>query len=217
MSTPINDRQLYPLRSSFGGGSNGEVLVDPWAVNLLADDMAASNAFAYSIAITEGPPPKMFTGGSSDLPLFCSSGLDPQLLLQVPALTRHYVAAEPNLAIVQSIFEASSTDPYAVYASDGLEAARTRMTSWASGTPKSGVDLIREQMDAQDLQANLQQQINDAFANGGVAASNKLLRDFKAQQASQQAVADKSYQSALDSMRLVRTERGQIVPGEPGR
>jgi len=217
MSTPTNDRQLYPLRSSFGGGSNGEVLVDPWAVNLLADDMAASNPWAYSIAITEGPPPQMFTGGSSDLPLFCSSGLDPQLLLHLPALTRHYVAAEPSMAIVQSIFEASSTDPYAAYASDGLEAARSRMKLWASGTTTSGVDLIREQMDARDVQANQQRQINEAYANGGAAASNKAIREFKAHRAVQQAAADKGYQQALDSMRLVRTERGQLVPGEPGR
>ena len=110
------------------------VRIDPYAANPLADDYREVNAATYAAALSEGgPPPKMFSAGTSDTPAFTASGLDPKLLLKLPYTARHAVAAEPDLATVHGIFEQSADDPYLTIWHEGFDAAIARVRTWAIG------------------------------------------------------------------------------------
>ena len=121
-------------RRSLVSGSNYWVNLDAHGVNPLAEDYRQVNAGTYQVAENKaGPPPKMFAGGTADLPPFLASGLNPQLLLQLPYTARHAAAAEPDVAKVHAIFEQSSEDPHLIVAHEGLNAAVGRVRAWASG------------------------------------------------------------------------------------
>jgi len=201
------------LTTAFG---DGEVLVDPWSANEMLDDFQASNGWAYGLAIAESSPPRMFSGGSSDLPLFTASGLDPQLLMQMPALTRHALAAEASMQTVQAMFDQDSTNPHASYGHPSRTAAEVRIRQWGTGQPVTNVDLMNQQDDAKAVHIEQQRQIDQAAEVGGPAAANALIRKYTADHAARQAAADQSYEGMLSALNLTRTDRGQIVPGLPG-
>lgn len=109
------------------------VSIDPFAVNPLADDVAALSPTAHQAASTESPAPKLFAGGKADVPPFTASGLDPQLLLKLPYGVRHAAASEPDRAVVLQMFEEYGDDPDARIDHPGLSAAVQRVNRWASG------------------------------------------------------------------------------------
>ena len=53
--------------SQFGG--NRYVDLDPYGLNPLSDDMKQASA-SFEVALTHSPCPRMFSGGSADLPYF---------------------------------------------------------------------------------------------------------------------------------------------------
>lgn len=110
------------------------VTVDGYSRNILADDYRAVAPDTFAVATRQaGPAPRMFTDGTADLPAFCASALDPALLLQIPALCRHYAAAEPDPAVVHSLFERCAADEHARLDHQGLSDAIGRIRAWASG------------------------------------------------------------------------------------
>ncbi len=120
--------------SSLIAGPLFVVRIDPYGANPLADDYEQVNAATYAAALSEGgPPPKMFSAGTSDTPAFTASGLDPKLLLKLPYTARHAVAAEPDLATVHGIFEQSADDPFLTIWHEGFDAAIARVRTWAIG------------------------------------------------------------------------------------
>jgi hypothetical protein len=121
-------------RRSLISGPNHWVSIDAHGLNPLAEDYRGVNPDTYGVSVSKaGPPPKMFSGGTADLPAFLASGLDPQLLLQLPATARHAAAAEPDVAKVHAIFEQAGSDPYLTIGHEGLDAAIGRVRAWASG------------------------------------------------------------------------------------
>jgi hypothetical protein len=115
-------------------GSRARVDVDPYGPNPLAEDCRQAAPAAYNAAVVKaGPPPKLFTDGTADLPAFTAAGFDPDTLLRLPALARHYVAAVADAATVHQLFEQLTGDPYAYIQHPGLTEAVLRVRNWASG------------------------------------------------------------------------------------
>lgn len=111
-----------------------KVSIDPYGRNPLAEDCRQASKPAYDIAVRNpGPPPKLFTNGTADLPAFTASGIDPRLLLKLPYTARHYAASEPDPAQIHAFFEQYADDPYAHVAHEGLHLAVRRVYDWASG------------------------------------------------------------------------------------
>jgi hypothetical protein len=123
-------------------GSRVKVEIDPYATNVLAEDCRQASTAAYKVALAKaGPPPKMFTDGTADLPAFTAAGFDPDRLLRLPALARHYVAAVADPSTVHQLFEQLAADPSAYIHHPGLTEAVVRVRDWASG----GMDRDRDQ------------------------------------------------------------------------
>jgi hypothetical protein len=119
-------------RTSLISGHGHRVNIDPYGLNPLAQDYRQVNPDTYGVALSKaGPPPKMFSQGTADLPAFTASGIDPQLLLKLPYTARHAAAAEPGLSAVHALFE--QADPYLTLPHEGLDAAIGRVRDWASG------------------------------------------------------------------------------------
>ena len=111
-----------------------QVTVDGYSRNEPADEYRQVNADTYAVASQKaGPPPKAFQGGHADLPAFTASGVDPQLLLQLPYRCRHYTAADGDAATVHGIFEQYAHDEHATLDHQGLTDAIGRIRDWASG------------------------------------------------------------------------------------
>ena len=120
--------------TSLISGQGFRITIDPYGLNPLADDYRQVNDGTYRIALSKaGPPPKMFAGGSADLPAFTASGIDPQLLLKLPFTARHAVAALPDVATVHAIFEDDADNPDLFIDHPGLQAAIVRVRNWAAG------------------------------------------------------------------------------------
>lgn len=110
------------------------VVIDPYGPNPLAEDYKQVNPATYGISEREaGPAPKMFAGGTQDLPAFTASGIDPRLLLKLPYGIRHATAAEPDMATVHGIFEQYTDEPTTVLEHEGWSAAIGRIRNWAAG------------------------------------------------------------------------------------
>ena len=183
--------------SVFGGGA---VRIDPWAANALADDLAASNPWTFQQAVSEAPVPKMFANGTADIPIFTASGIDPNLLLQMPYGTRHYLAAASDRGEVMAAFERDSTNAYAMYGHDGLTAAIARLRTWATCPAWDPLAALREQQAQQAAAAAQQAAIDSAFKQGGAAASNALIATYRTQAATQAQAADAAYAAARNAM-----------------
>lgn len=128
---------IIAIQSAIIADRELKIQVDPYATNLLADDLKIVSPTSYQIASRQSSPPKMFTGGTADLPAFTASGADPKSLLQLPALTRHYAATLPTMAAFAAFFEISADDPFARTNTDGLWTAIQRMRGWATGAWRS--------------------------------------------------------------------------------
>lgn len=103
-----------------------QVSIDPYGKNPLEQD-ARQNLRGVRM---RGTAPKMFMGGSEDLPPFTASGLDPRLLLKLPYQVRHYAAAEASLAAVHGLFEQYADMPHARLDHQGLGEAIGRVSHW---------------------------------------------------------------------------------------
>ncbi|WP_374969925.1 hypothetical protein [Terrabacter sp. BE26] len=120
--------------TSLVSGAGHRVTIDPWGANPLADDYRQVNPENYAISVAKaGPPPKMFSSGTADLPAFTASGIDPALLLRLPYTARHYVAALPDKAAALAVFEDDATNPDLYFNHPGLQEAIVRMRNWAAG------------------------------------------------------------------------------------
>ncbi|SDO18973.1 hypothetical protein SAMN04515671_0086 [Nakamurella panacisegetis] len=197
------------IDSIFGGG---EVVVDPWSINLVADDFAASNPWTSAQALAEAPAPKMFSGGTADTPPFTASGIDPQFLLQMPAYTRHALAAEPERAAVALAFEQDSTNPYALYSHQGLTDAIARIRTWAAGQAFDPLQAMREQEDQKAAAARRNAALATAFARGGKAASDALMAQYAAEDATRTQQQAAAFASVMDALGWQDTGTGNIVP-----
>lgn len=108
--------------------------IDTYAANALAEDYHQVNPAAHEAALLGvGPPPRLFTGGTADLPLFTASGIDPAELMRLPAAARHWAAAQPDPAIVGAFIAEHAGDPHARADHPGLTAAVRRIRDWAAG------------------------------------------------------------------------------------
>jgi hypothetical protein len=115
-------------------GSHARVEVDPYGANPLTEDCRQAAPAAFNAAVVKaGPPPKLFTDGTADLPAFTAVGFDPAELMRLPALTRHHVASVADPATVHHLFEELTSDPYARIDHPGLQDAILRVRDWASG------------------------------------------------------------------------------------
>jgi hypothetical protein len=115
-------------------GPRAKIEMDPYGTNPLADDCRQATPAAYNAALAKaGPPPKLFTDGTADLPAFTAAGFDPAELLRLPALTRHHVASVADTVTVHGLFEQLTSNPYAHIEHPGLTEAILRVRDWASG------------------------------------------------------------------------------------
>lgn len=127
-----------------------QVDIDPYSANPLEQDMA--NSPAYAPAKASGVPvPKMFQGGTADLPVFTASGIDPAQLMKLPFTMRHAMAAEPDPAVVHDTFEQYANQPDFTIPHQGLHDATARMSRWAS---TAGIDPKEDSLRAGEQQAD---------------------------------------------------------------
>lgn len=119
-------RQPVKITSNSHFDAAHQVSIDPYGKNPLEQD-ARQNLRGMRM---RGTAPKMFMGGSEDLPPFTASGLDPRLLLKLPYQVRHYAAAEPSLAAVHGLFEQYVDMPHARLDHQGLGEAIGRVAQW---------------------------------------------------------------------------------------
>jgi hypothetical protein len=136
------------------------VSVDPYGPNPLGQMMLALPA--GQAASRFAPPPRMFQGGTADLPLFTASGIDPQLLMRAPFGQRHGLAAEPDPAKVHGLFEQYSTQPDFYLDHEGFEDAKTRLRTWAR---TAGVAEEEAQRQANEQDARITQALTAMGAN----------------------------------------------------
>lgn len=120
------------INSMFTGSDRPRVVtVDAYTPNPLADEVHALWPTEYAIATRiNGPAPRMFLAGTADVPVFTASGFEPASLLVLPYRTRHYVSAEPSIAVAQAQFERFIGDPFAHVEHEGLSKAIARLNEW---------------------------------------------------------------------------------------
>lgn len=123
-----------------------KVEIDPWSANPLATMMLALTA--GQMAVRYEPPPRMFINGTSDLPLFTASGIDPNLLMSAPFGQRHGLAAEPDLVAVHGLFEEYSQMPEFFIDHQGFNEAKQRMQVWARTAGHAEQEAARRAADA---------------------------------------------------------------------
>ena len=109
-------------------------MADPYAVNPLADMIRERDPFKFEQVLAVKEAPKLFAGGTADVPAFTASGIDPQLLLQLPVGIRHAAAANPNIVQVHSWFEEYAGFPEVEIDHEGLRAAKLRVEDWLANT-----------------------------------------------------------------------------------
>jgi len=107
---------------------------DPYGANPLAEEMKARDPLRYEAVAAVKQSPKLFAGGTADVPPFTASGIDPQLLLRLPVGIRHAAAANPDITQVHAWFENYIDQPDAEIDHDGLRAAKLRMAHWLANT-----------------------------------------------------------------------------------
>jgi hypothetical protein len=129
MTDPQNNSEPPPDQ---GPGSTPPLVAidDPYSANPILEDMRSRDAAHFDALQEIAPPPRLFAGGTADLPSFTSSGIDPKLLLQLPYGIRHHAAAEPDVAAVHALFEQFAHTPDAVIKHPGLDDAWQRVEQW---------------------------------------------------------------------------------------
>ena len=108
-------------------------VVDPYGLNPLADDFRSVSPALYAQAVHHGGrPPKMFTGGVLNLPVYTASGIDPHWLTELPYTARHYAADLATEDEVTALILRCS-DPGTRYDHEGFDQAVARVQAWANG------------------------------------------------------------------------------------
>lgn len=127
------------------------VVRDEYARNPLVDDLRQANPTVYAAAMKDGPAPTMFEAG--DLPVMTASGIDPQMLLQLPWQARHLAAATPDRQVLAGLFEdaaAGGADLMSLFGRhEGTVAYEARVRRWASGggpTPQETVQRVMDEL-----------------------------------------------------------------------
>lgn len=108
--------------------------IDNYAANPLAERARLMDPTRFELVSAVVEPPKLFAGGRADLPAFTASGIDPSLLLKLPAGMRHAAAAEPDITKVHQWFEEFAGGPDAVIDSEGWREAKSRIRDWMDNT-----------------------------------------------------------------------------------
>jgi hypothetical protein len=122
---------LEPLDFPFGARGGPTLDVDRYSLNPLYDyvrQLPAGDGI-------QGEPPRMFGGGSRDLPLITASGLDPNLLCWIPWFARHAAAAADATTVYVMIEDAEFLDPTAIKSHHGGTAWQeyvSRVWKWAT-------------------------------------------------------------------------------------
>lgn len=108
--------------------------VDPYAPNALADEVRERDPLRFEKVAAVKEPPKLFAGGTSDIPAFTASGIDPQHLLKLPVGIRHAAAANPDITQVHTWFEEYANFPEVEIDHPGLRDAKLRIEDWLANT-----------------------------------------------------------------------------------
>jgi hypothetical protein len=96
--------------SQFRPGAH--VQIDPYTANpLLQDASQAVPETVQAATASNGDAPRMFSGGTDDLPPFTASGADPDVLLRLPYQLRHSAATDPSAQNVLTLIEQHTNDP----------------------------------------------------------------------------------------------------------
>jgi hypothetical protein len=117
-----------------------------YARNPHVDERRVSSPALVALARREGPAPTLFETG--DLPPFTASGLDPQLLLQLPWQLRHAAATATDRGVVLRMFEHYAGPDGANLAEmehrrdPGNFAYAARVGSWLSGMQMKPYSLL---------------------------------------------------------------------------
>lgn len=124
---------------------------------LIAQVQTERRVYASAVEASGGATPTLFHSG--DVPAFTASGLDPNLLLQIPWMARHAAAAETDRARVLELFEELSGPDGAVLASEfeshaGNKEYANRVMAWQS----AGWELSRERNEERQAQVAAAQQ-----------------------------------------------------------
>lgn len=102
-AAPVRPRpHLQVQMNSYWSRARVPVTVDVYGLNPVAEDLKQVAPQQYAAALARSPLPTLFVTG--DLPLFTASGMDPELLLQLPWVARH-AAASASLSDANELFE----------------------------------------------------------------------------------------------------------------
>jgi hypothetical protein len=83
-----------------------------YAASPIVDQIRATNPEVYRMASREASAPRLFGANHDrDLPVITASGLDPEILNQVPWQARHRIAAEADRGKVYELMEIYASDP----------------------------------------------------------------------------------------------------------
>ncbi|MCD4525238.1 hypothetical protein [Nocardioides sp. cx-173] len=149
--------------------------IDPYAPNPFADRAKLIDPVRFEQVSAVKEPPKMFAGGTSDTPAFTASGIDPELLLRLPAGVRHAAAAEPDIRVVHRWFEEFAGISEAVVDHQGWRDAQARVEDWLNNTD---LDTRTPEQRAADDEAEYQSYYNPE--NDRVAHANEQRRRAEA-------------------------------------
>ena len=126
---------LETLASPFGRGPSAQV--DRHALRPLGDYLRATSSRP---SMSDDPEPTMF--GTGDLPIFCASGVDVDVLRWVHWSARHAAAMDPDPALVWRLVEetAAGVEPSGTPAGDAaLRDYIGRVWRWAIAPAPSPV------------------------------------------------------------------------------
>jgi hypothetical protein len=121
----------------FGARGGPTLDVDRHSLNPLLDYLKQLPA-ADGMGAGE-PAPKMFAGGTRDLPLVTASGLDPQLLRWLPWFARYAAAAADATTVYVMLEDADVISPTEIksrHAHDQWTAYLSRMWRWATAVKR---------------------------------------------------------------------------------
>lgn len=121
------------------------VLSDPFGPSPLVTDLSIRDPGLFALASERGPAPTCFATG--DLPPFLASGVDPQVLTNLPYHWRHAAASEANPAVVLAWIEDAAQNRERFAQADGkahhgLMDYQARMEGWVAGlrTPATSLE-----------------------------------------------------------------------------
>ncbi len=113
-------------------GPSATAADDPYAVNPGADALEIADPAAFAQALAwGGPAPKLFEGGTRDVPAQTASGVDPHFIGWLQVGVRHHADDLRTEAEVHALFEQVAGTPDARIEHLGLAAAEARLAAWS--------------------------------------------------------------------------------------